>query len=327
MATTYTVYIAFTGGKGSSVSFRYPGTTDTTGTGHTSGSPLQISAGDNVKFVEVTGSLGGGTVSGLALFTDNTDFSYSGGDGIGEIADRTVATGTTPSAVDTITATTGVGGNTDNFYFQRVAPPTDPPTISHVRHNEPNGSTATVTVLLEDSGSGGTALEYAQSTTTSVPATGWQSSNTGFSQTRGTTRYYWASRDQDTANEFDGPEELTIPTENPHVTTLTSQNYGIEVANSTGKILYSTNRRSLVLIKQQQVTLSAGASSTITNIDNPEDIDQTFVLIGDQDDYVSTGTGNPVAVTGRSDSARTVTVTNQDNVTSRTVRVMVYRIC
>lgn len=121
---TYTVYIAFTGGKGSTVSFRYPTTTSTTGTGHTSGSPLQLYAGDNVKFVEVSGSLGGGTISGLGIFTNNTDFDYSGGDGIGEIADRTVATGTTPSAVDTITGTTAVGSNTDNFYFQRIAPPT-----------------------------------------------------------------------------------------------------------------------------------------------------------------------------------------------------------
>lgn len=117
---TYTVYIAFTGGKGSSVSFRYPTTTSTAGTGHTSSNPLELNAGDNVKFVEVSGSLGGGTISGLDIFTDNSNFSYSGGDGTGEIADRTVDTGTTPSSVDTITATTGVGSNTDTFYFKRV---------------------------------------------------------------------------------------------------------------------------------------------------------------------------------------------------------------
>jgi hypothetical protein len=312
---TWTITIT-TGGGSSLVTAISPSNSGTGGFGD----PYQVSIGDTVIWDNNTTQ----TVS-----VSNTPSGYFASDSFIVLASPgTQSVGVTSTGSGTTSLSSGLfpNGRTGFAFFESSAS-TDPPTISHVRHNEPNGNTATVTVLLEDSGSGGTGLKYAQSTTTSVPATGWQTSNTGFSQTRGTTRYYWASRDEDTANEFDGPETLVLPSANPHVSTLTAQNYGIEVANSSGKILYSTNRRSLVLIKQQQVTLSAGASTTITNIDNPEDKDQTFVLIGDQDSYVSAGTGNPVAVTGRSDSARTVTVTNQDTVSSRTVRVMVYRIC
>jgi len=205
---TYTVYIAFTGGKGSSVSFRYPTTTSTTGTGHTSSNPLELNAGDNVKFVETSGSTGGGTISGLDIFTDNSSFSYSGSGGTGEIADRTVATGTTPSSVDTITANTGVGSGSDNFYFKRVAGAITAPVISSVTNNNASAANVTTTVNLSSNGSGGT-LKYAQTTSNSVPASGWQTGNT-FSHPRGTTRYYWASQDEDTSGAFDDSGAVSV---------------------------------------------------------------------------------------------------------------------
>ena len=75
MATTYTVYLFFGAGKGVAAEWRYPTTTSTTGVGHTSSNPLELEPGDNVKFVEVTGSNGGGNVTGLSIFTDNNNFS------------------------------------------------------------------------------------------------------------------------------------------------------------------------------------------------------------------------------------------------------------
>ena len=111
----YTVYLAFGAGKGNFVSFRYPTTTSTSGTGHSSGSPLDLDVGDTVTFNVPSGQFGGGTVSGLAIFTDNSNFTFSG-TVTGNITTRTVATGTT--LADTITATNSFG-NSDNFYFER----------------------------------------------------------------------------------------------------------------------------------------------------------------------------------------------------------------
>jgi len=67
------------------------------------------------------------------------------------------------------------------------------PVIGSVTDNNVAVSQVTTTVNLSSSGSGGGTLQYAQTTTNSLPATGWQASNT-FTQARGTTRYYWASR-------------------------------------------------------------------------------------------------------------------------------------
>lgn len=318
---TYTVYIAFTGGKGSTVSFRYPTTTSTTGTGHSSSNPLQVNAGDNVKFVEVSGSLGGGTISGLDIFTNNTDFSYSGGDGTGEIADRTVATGTTPSAVDTITATTGVGADTDNFYIQRVSSFTSP-VIEYVYHTDGDTTTPSVFVILDSQGSGGT-LKYAQSTSNSVPSTGWQTTS-GFTQTRGTTRYYWASQNEGTEG-FSTSEELIIPSANPNLSSFPSSTYGLAVWNSDGNPMYTTRRRSVVLVYSNSITLAAGGTTTISNIDGADDIDQTFVAITGVNSYYSSGTGGEVDISSRTSTS--VTIRNTDTVNSRTVRVQIFRTC
>lgn len=323
MATTYTVYIFFLPGKGAEATWRYPDTTTQTGVGHTSGNPLQVNAGDNVKFVEVSGSSGGGTITGLSLFTDNSNVPYNALDGIGEIADRTVASGTTPSSVNTITATnTVITTATDDFFIQRVAPPADPPTIEYVYHTQDDSSTVNTFVILSDQGSGGTGLKYAQTTGTSVPSTGWQTSNQ-FTQLRGTTRYYWASRDEDTAGEFDGPESYIIPSENPNLPSVTGINYGIKIANADGVVTFTNRRRSLVMVYNASVTLAAQATTTINNIDDANNTRVTFVNITNIFNYQSSGTGGEVRVTTR--TATSITLQNTDTVNSRTVRVQIFR--
>lgn len=70
----------------------------------------------------------------------------------------------------------------------------------------PPAATFSVTVDLSSLGTGpANSLKFAQSTNAVVPSTGWQSSNE-FTQSRNTTRYYWASRDENAAGSFDGPE-------------------------------------------------------------------------------------------------------------------------
>jgi len=112
---SYTVYIAFGAGKGNFVSWRYPNTTTSSGTGHSSGSPLDLDIGDTVTFNVPSGNFGGGTVSGLSIFTDNSNFTFSG-TVTGNITTRTVATGAT--LADTITGTNSLGSS-DSFFFER----------------------------------------------------------------------------------------------------------------------------------------------------------------------------------------------------------------
>ena len=78
------------------------------------------------------------------------------------------------------------------------------PVISSVSATNTASTTVTTTVNLSSNGSGGT-LEYAQSTTNSIPSTGWQTSNQ-FTHPRPTpaqgsaiTRYYWASQNRNTS--------------------------------------------------------------------------------------------------------------------------------
>ena len=181
---TYTVYLAFTGGKGSSVEFRYPTTTSTTGAGHSSSNPLEVNIGDNVKFVEVSGSGGGGTVSGLDIFTNNTDFTYSGSDGIGEIADRTVGSGS--EVTDTITATAGVGGNTDNFYIKRLAAVNLTAPTGLTTGTDPGTYTKTITTAQTATGGTGGTMQVSENGTT------WVTNGSSFTFTRGVGKPIYA---------------------------------------------------------------------------------------------------------------------------------------
>lgn len=114
---SYTIYLAFGAGKGNFVSWRYPTTTTTTGTGHSSSSRLDLDVGDTVIFKQMANQFGGGTVSGLSIFTDNSNFSFTGGSSVEvTLATRTVATGAT--LADTFIATNSFY-NTDSFYVER----------------------------------------------------------------------------------------------------------------------------------------------------------------------------------------------------------------
>lgn len=123
---SYTVYVAFTGGKGASIQFRYPGSASTStnnyGTGSSSSNPLELQIGDTVTFAtNQTSGPGYVTVSDLAIFTSNSDFivSWSGnGSGYPTSVTRTVATGGT--ALDQIIGTQSASTSvTDDFYVRR----------------------------------------------------------------------------------------------------------------------------------------------------------------------------------------------------------------
>lgn len=118
---SYTVEIRYTGGaKNQSCVFFYQNSS--TGVGNTVSNPLDLQVGDTVTFT-ATNASGPGyvTVSGLAIFTDNSNFSiawpnYTGSLSVTET--RTVAGGN--STVDTVTAThSGAGGAADTFHFER----------------------------------------------------------------------------------------------------------------------------------------------------------------------------------------------------------------
>lgn len=119
----YTVYLRTRNGpKLFAADFFYPGVTDSTGTGHTSGDPLDVIANDTVSF-KVTNQGGGVTsasafVSGLSIFTDNTDFKLvTGGT---ESVIRTVAQAAVTATADTVTVS-NENTESDNFFFLRAA--------------------------------------------------------------------------------------------------------------------------------------------------------------------------------------------------------------
>ena len=99
-------------------------------------------------------------------------------------------------------------GQNNSFTITRQAASITAPVISSVTNNNAAAANVTATVNLSSNGSGGT-LKYAQTTSNSVPASGWQTGNT-FSHPRGTTRYYWASQDEDTSGTFDGGESHAV---------------------------------------------------------------------------------------------------------------------
>ena len=317
---SYTIGANYQGGKGLSAAWVYPVSSQTTtGTGHSSSTPLELDAGDTVT-IEIGSSSGPGsaTISGFSIFTDNSDLVV----GAGGSYTRTVASG--GATTDTLTITkTIVGGSSasDDFFLERTSPYTAP-VIEYVYHTDGDTTTPSVFVILDSQGSGGT-LKYAQSTSNSVPSTGWQT-NSGFTQTRGTTRYYWASQNEGT-DGFSTSEELIIPSANPNLSSFPSSTYGLSVFNSNGNPMYTTRRRSVVLVYSNSITLSAGGTTTISNIDGADDIDQTFVAITGINSYYSTGTGGEVDISNRTSTS--VTIRNTDTVSSRTVKVQIFRTC
>ena len=104
--------------------------------------------------------------------------------------------------------TLNVGGVSDTFSVTTSAASIVAPAISSVSNNNAAAANVTATVNLSSNGSGGT-LKYAQTSSNSVPASGWQTSS-GFSHPRGTTRYYWASQDEDTSGAYGSSASLAI---------------------------------------------------------------------------------------------------------------------
>lgn len=111
-----------------------------------------------------------------------------------------------------------------------------PPVIDDIQTSaalSPPSGTFDVTVDLSNLGTGpANSLEFAQTTNAVAPSTGWQTSNV-FTQSRNTTRYYWASRDKNAAGSFDGPEPAAGLFE-PYLTAYTGIEplYDFEIPNS-----------------------------------------------------------------------------------------------
>lgn len=121
---SYTIYVsARAGAKVTNADFYYPDlTTTTSGTGHAVSTPLDVIEGDTVTFK--TRVDGGGSnisssafVSGLTIFTDNTDFMLV--DYTSQSTTRTVATGVSTSTANAILVENDPGSASDNFYFLR----------------------------------------------------------------------------------------------------------------------------------------------------------------------------------------------------------------
>jgi len=145
---------------------------------------------------------------------------------------------------------TNCTGTGSTFSIARAAG-TSAPVISSVTNNNASSPNVTATVNLSSTGSGGT-LQYAQTTGTGVPSTGWQSS-ASFTQARGTTRYYWASQATNTAGTFDGPETEVVGYISPDTT--------ISVASTNIEITSSATSFSQTISNE---TGSSTANSTIT---------------------------------------------------------------
>ena len=135
------------------------------------------------------------------------------------------------------------------------------PVISSIGIADIDGTDATATVNLSTNGSGGT-LKYRQHTTSTPPATGWQTSNS-FTQPYSTTRYYFASQDEDTSGAYD-TEVKTLGAYN-----AAASNYGVQVFNAAGNLTLDTTYRvpGAVVVGSSSVnsgTTAVGTPSTYT---------------------------------------------------------------
>ena len=167
--------------------------------------PLEVDPGDTVTFQRFSIASGKtASISALDIFTNNNSFTMSAFSG--SPVTRTVASGNT--SLDIISAVSSEF-ETDAHYIKRIASASiTAPTISSVTNNNASAANVTATVNLSSNGSGGT-LKYAQTTSNSVPASGWQTS-ASFSHPRGTTRYYWASQDEDTSGAYSSSTSHTV---------------------------------------------------------------------------------------------------------------------
>ncbi len=150
--------------------------------------------------------------------SSNCSGSHSGG-GSSNITVTVTITNFTGTGTYSIVYYQAYQGRTYTLNGSVSAPTTiTPPVISSVVHNDSYSANVTATVNLSSNGSGGT-LKYAQTTTNSVPSSGWQTSSVFVSShPRNSTRYYWASQDENTAGAFDGGEALAVGYKTPPTT-------------------------------------------------------------------------------------------------------------
>lgn len=128
------------------------------------------------------------------------------------------------------------------------------PVISSISQSAgSNSNLKDLTVNLSTPGSGGTALEYASSTTNSIPSSGWQSSATFADRTVGTTYYFWASRNKNTSL-FSSSASYT-----PN-----NAEYGIIIRNASNQtIVDSRSDKQSTTIKAGSVVIPASTSTVV----------------------------------------------------------------
>jgi len=179
--------------------------------------------------------LGNGTIT-------VTDTPSGGSESYTIFGKRPTATGGTD-----IYATTG----TSVTVSQQSASGIVPPVIQSVTNDNPNSSNVTATVNLTNPGSGGT-LQYAQTTSNSVPSSGWQSGNT-FSHPRNTTRYYWASQSTNTAGAYDSQSHF--------VGSYSTEVYGFQIFNASGTLTLDSLDRVSGIVSRGSFNVTTGTTN------------------------------------------------------------------
>lgn len=255
----------------------------TTNAPGTSSNPISCVQGDSIRF---NFSLNGGASTG----TVNVNYNGSASNYWTYTSSITVSSGSATYQLKS-NAITGSGhrarvegGGENTLVYLNIAssgPTIVAPTISSVTNNNASAANVTTTVNLSSNGSGGT-LKYAQTTSNSVPASGWQTGNT-FSHPRGTTRYYWASQDEDTSGAFDdsggvsvgyiAPDTAVSPSSPTISNTATSASITItgvtsgetyQLRNQAGTVQYQSGTASSTSITITQTGGLPSAGSTLT---------------------------------------------------------------
>ena len=175
-----------------------------TGAGGTQANPKRINPGDRVGFKKA------GSPTVVAKLFNSAHWTDSNNITLGTSYTYKYAKSTIPTTIaDAVTVEATYSGATNSSIQWFIGESgITAPVISSVSTDNAAAANVTATVNLSSNGSGGT-LKFAQTTTNSVPATGWQTS-ASFAHPRGTTRYYWASQDEDSGYAYDGPKTVTI---------------------------------------------------------------------------------------------------------------------
>ena len=141
------------------------------------------------------------------------------------------------------------------------------PTISSVTNNNASSANVTTTVNLSANGSGGT-LKYAQSTSNSVPSSGWQTGNT-FTHPRNSTRYYWASQSENTAGSYSSSVSHAVGYISPGLTVYVNNGTISSGASSASVSIGSTTAGQVYAVRTVNGSTALGsatASSTTTSV-------------------------------------------------------------